>query len=201
MNENDRKHGAQQRENPDPEEGARPIPGPVLLLIGAMLVWGIGYIALTQHDDDPTLGDHRTLSTLQGKTASAGGGGAVDGAQVYAAQCVACHQATGAGLPGVFPPLASSEWVNGPEAVVSKIVLLGVTGKLTVKGAAFNGQMPTFRDKLSDAEIAAVLSYARTSFGNSSAKFGPEVVKAAREETKDHKDPWGGDDELSKLKQ
>jgi len=128
-------------------------------------------------------------------------GGAADGAQVYAANCVACHQATGAGLPGVFPPLAGSEWALAKDAVPVNIVLQGVTGKLTVKGAAYSGQMPTFKDKLNDGEIAAVLSYVRSNFGNGAGKITADVVKAAREAGKDRSQPWNGDEDLDKLKQ
>jgi mono/diheme cytochrome c family protein len=191
--------GAQQRENPDPTEKDRPIPRYVLVGVGLALAWGIGYI-LTVRDDDPALGDRRTIATLQAKAGSAAGGaGAVDGAQIYSAQCVACHQANGAGLPGVFPPLAGSEWVVGADNVAAAILLHGVTGKLTVKGAAYNGQMPAFKDKLGDAEIAAVLSHIRSNFGNSAAKVTPEAVKAARDADAGRKDPLNGDDDLARL--
>ena len=187
---------AQQRENADPTEGDRPVPWFVLTVVGALLTWAVVYIFIQGRDDVVALGDRRTLSTLQGKPA----GAAVDGGQIYSAQCVACHQATGAGLPGVFPPLAGSEWVTGPDKVAAAILLHGITGKLTVKGASYNGQMPAFKDKLSDAEIAAVLSHIRANFGNSAGKVSADVVKAEREATKDRKDPWSGDDDLAKLK-
>ncbi|WP_395407624.1 c-type cytochrome [Pseudoduganella sp. UC29_106] len=191
--------GAQERENPDPTEVDRPIPWLVLSLVGLLFGWGITYILMQNPKDDPALGDSRTLSTLQAKPAGSPGG-AVDGAQIYSAQCVACHQATGAGLPGVFPPLAGSEWVMGSDKVAAAILLHGITGKLTVKGGSYNGQMPAFKDKLNDAEIAAVLSHIRSNFGNAAPKIAPDVVKAEREATRDRKDPWAGDDDLVKLK-
>ena len=192
------RHDAQQRENPDPHEQGRPVPKLVLLTVTAAFAWSIGYIVTTQGDEDPALGDRRTMSTLVGKRADAGG--AVDGAQIYSAQCVACHQASGAGLPGVFPPLAASEWVTGKDTLAASILLHGVTGKLTVKGAAYNGQMPAFKDKLNDAELAAVLSHIRSQFGNSASGVSADTVKAVREEGKARKDPWNGDEELDKLK-
>lgn len=193
------KHDARQRENADPTEMARPVPIPVLTVIAAALICAVSYIAINACDDAPELGDRRTMATLRGKPA--GAGGAADGAQVYAANCVACHQATGAGLPGVFPPLAGSEWALAKEAVPINIVLQGVTGKLTVKGGAYNGQMPTFKDKLNDGEIAAVLTYIRASFGNGGGKIAADAVKAAREAAKDRSAPWNGDDDLNKLKE
>jgi mono/diheme cytochrome c family protein len=193
------KHDARERENPDPHERNRPVPKVVLALVTAVVVWAVSYIFVNQRNDAPELGDQRTLSTLQGKPA--GAGGAADGAQVYSANCVACHQASGAGLPGVFPPLAGSEWVASADKVPVNILLHGITGKLTVKETAYSGQMPAFKDKLSDAEIAAVLSHVRTSFGNSGARIGADIVKAERDAGKDRKDPWNGDDDLNKLKQ
>src|SRR6266571_9005106 len=109
------KHDARERENPDPHEKNRPIPRLVLIVVLGVLAWAVGYIVLTQRDDAPELGDHRTLATLQGKPA--GAGVVADGAQVYSANCVACHQATGAGLPGVFPPLAGSEWALAADRI------------------------------------------------------------------------------------
>src|SRR5450830_1438240 len=117
---------AQRRENPDPTEGERPFPRPLLAVVVALVTWGIGYIYITQSNDNAAFGDHRTLSTLQGPAP----GAKVDGAQIYNAQCVACHQATGAGLAGVFPPLAESEWVTGDPKRLAQIVLNGVSGTL-----------------------------------------------------------------------
>lgn len=192
-------HDARKREYPDPHEMNRPVPRAVLVLVSALLVWAIGYLALNQRDDAPELGDRRTLATLAGKPE--GAASAADGAQVYAANCAACHQASAAGLPGVFPPLANAEWVLAADKVPVNIVLHGISGKLTVRGAAYSGQMPAFKDKLNDGEIAAVLSYIRRSFGNSAPTIGADVVKAARAAGKDRHDPWNGDDDLNQLKQ
>ena len=188
------------REHPDPHERNLPVPKIVLGVVSAVVLWAVGYIIATAPNDPPELGDGRTLSTLEGKPAGAAGTGAADGAQIYAANCVACHQASGGGLPGVFPPLAGSEWVQAADKVPANILLHGITGKLTVKDSAYNGQMPAFKDKLSDAEIAAVLSYVRGSFGNSAGKIAADTVKTEREAGKDRKDPWNGDEDLNKLK-
>jgi mono/diheme cytochrome c family protein len=192
------KGDARQRENPDPTEKDVPVPRTVLAIISLLLLWAVGYILTTQRNDDPTLGDQRTMSTLEGKPA--GAAGAADGGQLFGANCVACHQATGAGLPGVFPPLAGAEWVNGSDKLAANILLHGVTGKLSVKGAEYNGSMPAFKDKMSDAEIAAVLSYVRANFGNAAGKVTSDVVKSEREAGKDRSTPWNGDEDLAKLK-
>lgn len=188
---------AQRREHPDPHESGTPIPRKVIALVSLALVWAVGYLFMASTDDSPALGDKRTRGDLI--AAAGGASGVVDGAQIYAAQCAACHQATGAGLPGVFPPLAASEWVVGKDTRLAEILLHGISGKLTVKGVSYNGAMPAFGEKLSDAEIAAVLSHIRTNFGNAAGKVDASLVKTARESSKDRKTPWNGDDELGKL--
>lgn len=105
---------------------------------------------------------------------------AVDGAKVYAT-CSACHQANGAGIPGAFPPLAESEWVNGPVENLIRIQLRGLMGPITVKGTTYNSVMPP-NAAMSDEEIAAVLTHIRSNFGNSSSAVTPDQVKALRSE-------------------
>src|SRR5690606_4531294 len=169
---------AQQREMPEPYEGNRPVPWLVILIVSAVFVWAIGYIAVTHQTNPPSYGDRRTAQDF--KVAAPAAGGAVDGAQVYTANCVACHQANGKGLPGVFPPLAGSEWVSGKPALAVQIVLHGVTGELTVAGQTYNGMMPTFKDKLDDAQIAAVVNYIRQHFDDVSGEIDAAMVASER---------------------
>lgn len=197
MNRHHKRH-PQDREHAEPYERSYPIPWPVLGAVALLLAWSVYFILTTQRDDAPALGDQRTLSTLQGK--APGAAGSADGAQIYAAQCVACHQASGSGLAGVFPPLAGSEWVSGSDKVLVNIVLHGVTGKLTVKGVAYNGVMPAFKDKLDNAELAAVLDHVRASFGNSGARIAPALIQNEREAGKARVQPWNGDEELASVR-
>lgn len=190
----------EKREHADPHEQAMAIPIPVLILVGCMVLFGIFYILASDASSTPAeLGDQRTLKDLMAKSGG-GAGGAVDGAAIYTARCVACHQANGAGLPGVFPPLAGSEWVTGKPELLAKIVLHGVQGTLTVKGSAYNGAMPPFKDQVSDAEIAAVATYVRKQWGNAAPPIAADVVAAARTETASRTEPWKGDADLAALK-
>jgi mono/diheme cytochrome c family protein len=198
MSDSSKKIEAQQREMPEPYEGNRPVPWLVITIVGALFIWAIGYMAITHRNNPPATGDRRTAADF--KVAAAAAGGAVDGAQIYTAHCLACHQATGLGLPGVFPPLAGSEWVNGKGSTMVQIVLHGISGGLTVKGQHYSGQMPAFKDKLNDAELAAVISHVRTSFGNSAGKIDAALVAKERAATKAHAQPWNGDAELQALK-
>src|SRR5262245_24072036 len=94
------------------------------------------------------------------------------GEKVYAANCVACHQANGMGVPNAFPALAGSKMVNGPPAPQIEMVLNGKQGTA----------MQAFGKTLSDADIAAVITYTRTAWTNKAADslVQPAAVKAAR---------------------
>jgi len=91
------------------------------------------------------------------------------GEKVYAANCVACHQANGKGVPGAFPALEGSPVVTGPRAEQIKVVVNGRKG------------MPPFK-QLSDTELAAVITYTRNSWGNKAQEniVQPAEVLAAR---------------------
>ena len=192
------KHAVQAREQREPFERTEAAPSLVLALAVMLVLWAICYIAFMGLNDEAELGDRRTLSSLRGSAISAPNAVA-DGAQVFASQCVACHQATGLGLPGAFPPLTGSEWVNGSPNILTRILLQGVQGKLTVAGKSFVGVMPAFKDKLNDAEIAAVLSHIRSQWGNSAPVVDVALVANARKATANRTDPWNGDIELNSL--
>lgn len=192
-------HPQQQRENPEPQEGSNPMPWFVIALTALLLGFGVLYIARSPIVNGPAMGDGRSAAELQGAAAVAGGA-AVDGAAVYASRCVACHQASGAGLPGVFPPLAGSEWVAGKATTLIALVLHGASGSMTVKGSTYNGAMPAFGAQLQDAELAAVLTHVRRQWGNSAAPVGAETVATVRKETAARTEPYKGDAELMPLK-
>src|SRR5690606_12778887 len=169
----------ERRENADPYELETPVPAPILALVAAMVAFGVIYILTASLDGPAEAGDNRTPSALMAKPA-ARESALVDGAAVFAARCAACHQANGQGLPGVFPPLAGSEWVTGDATRLAKILLHGVQGPITVKGVTYSGAMPGFKDQLDDAAIAAVASYARSQWGNGAAPVDADTVAAAR---------------------
>ncbi len=115
-----------------------------------------------------------------GQSISAAGAAGADGSKIYAANCSSCHQANGQGLPGAFPPLAKNPVVTGDVGKVSKIVLNGLNGSVTVEGKTYNGVMPAWKGQLSNAEIAAVLTYIRASFGNKASAVTEAQVTAAK---------------------
>lgn len=133
----------------------------------------------------------RRLAPLVALAALPAVAAAQDGAQLYQ-RCATCHQANGQGITGAFPPLAGSEWVTGRPDAAIRILLHGVQGEMTVKGAKYNSMMPAYGtgQEMSDAEVAAVLTYVRTSWGNKASPVTAAQVAAVRGATKGRKTSW-----------
>lgn len=185
----------QQRENADPDELARPLPWFLTMFLGAMAMWGAFYIYSTPSGEESAYGDQRTVATLRPPVKETGAMPAANGKQVYTAKCVACHQASGLGLPGVFPPLAGADWVLGDEKILINILLHGVNGEMVVNGVTYKGAMPAW-NSLSDAELAGVLTYIRQEWGNKATEISAEAVAAQRAATKARTTPYNGGAEL-----
>lgn len=185
----------QRRENPEPSEARNPVPVAVIALVSLMLGWAAGYLMAARPDADASLGDQRTA--LAPAQAAASGAAVADGAALYSTHCAACHQASGAGLPGVFPPLAGSEWVLGNEDTLVQVMLHGVSGQIEVAGQTYQGSMPAFGERFSDEEIAALASHLRSSWGNAAPAVSAAAATAARTRTADRTTPWNGGAELA----
>jgi len=97
-------------------------------------------------------------------------GGAANGATIFSQKCASCHGAQGQGTPGVFPPLAGNPVVTGNPAKVIAIVSDGLSGKIVVNGRLYSAQMPAWKSSLSSAQIRAVVTYIRSSWGNHAKK-------------------------------
>lgn len=102
-----------------------------------------------------------------------------NGQATYRMICAACHQFSGQGIPHVFPPLAGSDFLQADKARAIGIVLNGIAGPLAVNGESYRSQMPAQR-QLSDQQVADVLSYVRTAFGNRLDPVSVAEVAAAR---------------------
>lgn len=123
------------------------------------------------------------------------------GKKAYATYCAACHQPHGKGLPGQFPPLAGSDWVNGvgPNRIV-RLVLDGIGGPITVNDQTYNNVMVPWRPTLNDEQISDIISYIRNEpeWGNAGSFVSAEEVKAIREATSAHAGtPYNADELLS----
>ena len=215
-------HRAQNREAPEPEEGTRAAPKIVLAWIAILIVWGVGYyawqigkpmqggdsrtpVAAIHQESRPANGsssetsgapDSESSATSGPESSSTGSSTAAvkpDGAALFSAHCSACHQANGQGVPGAFPPLAGSEWMLADAAVPVAIVHDGLQGKIEVAGNTFQGVMPKFGGQLSDAELAAVLSYTRSQWGNDASEISESTVTNHKERFGDRKE-WSAEE-------
>ena len=88
--------------------------------------------------------------------------------QLYNDNCGACHQKAGQGIPGAFPALKGDKIALGDEKTVAFLLLTG------------RGGMPAFKDSLSDAELAAIMTYVRAAWGNKGKAMTPAVFAKAR---------------------
>jgi mono/diheme cytochrome c family protein len=105
------------------------------------------------------------------------------GRRIFTTICAACHQPTGRGVPNVFPPLAGSDFLNADKNRAIKIVINGRQGEIVVNGLKFNNSMPKF--PLSDHDIANVLTFVYSSFGNVGIEVTSDEVATLRQQPPD----------------
>ncbi|WP_240642607.1 c-type cytochrome [Pseudidiomarina mangrovi] len=101
------------------------------------------------------------------------------GASVYQKHCMACHQANGQGMAGVFPPLSGNSNITDKPDYMAETIIKGKSGKITVSGTEYNGMMPPM-GYMSDADIAAVVNYVNEKFAGGSKTLTAKEVKAIR---------------------
>jgi nitrite reductase (NO-forming) len=100
------------------------------------------------------------------------------GKQVFLTSCFACHMANGEGLPGIFPPVAKSDYLKADKDRAIRAITRGLSGPITVNGQAYNNMMPP--QGLDDAQTANVLTYIMNSWGNDYGTVSIDDVKRAR---------------------
>jgi nitrite reductase (NO-forming) len=100
------------------------------------------------------------------------------GKGIYDGTCTVCHMAEGQGLPGVFPPLAKSDYLMKDLDRSIKAMVDGLTGEIEVNGTKYNGVMPA--SGLDDKDIADVLNYIRNSWGNKGDMVKESAVAKVR---------------------
>lgn len=195
-----RVHAAIRREHREPLWEGVPIPLWLMTFFGLVLCWGAYYLGNYNGGYNGDVFNERAGAGAPAPRKTTAGGGQIAsadapespveaGRKVYA-NCAACHQATGLGLPPAFPPLVQSEFVLGSPKRLAMIVLKGLQGPVQVKGATFVGAMPPWEKTLTDKKIAAVLTYIRQEWGNKAAPITEEQVEAVRKEFKDRTESW-----------
>lgn len=117
-----------------------------------------------------------TMASGAMKTSTTGAAGA----KIFTTNCASCHQANGKGEPGAFPPLAGNALVTGQAAKVIHIVKDGLNGKIIVGGKTYNAQMPAWKGTLSDSDIASVITYIRSTWGNKAGAVTVSQVTATK---------------------
>ena len=103
------------------------------------------------------------------------------GEALYTRYCLACHQADGNGVPGMHPTLVKTDWVLGDKERLIGIVLNGMKGSVTINGEEFNSIMAPM-SFINDQDIADILTYVRSNFGNDASEVTPEEVAKVRAE-------------------
>ena len=184
-------HAQLLREKAEPVEGYAPLPLMLLGVLSALIFFAAIYLERFSGHFEPMVYDESARGV------ATAGPVQVDpvarGKSLFMANCIACHQVNGQGVPNIYPPLAGSEWVNGSEEGVVRILLHGLSGPITVEGKAFNNIMPSFGAtgfNWPDNKIAWVLTYVRQEWGNKAPEVTVEAVARIRAEAGARTTAW-----------
>jgi mono/diheme cytochrome c family protein len=196
----ERLHRAIRREPRDPVEGREPVPWFFTAAVALALFWGGWYLG--RYGGEFGLATHVALSgrdagtvaTVTAQSAAAIADPVAAGERIYANNCASCHQASGQGIPGAFPPVVASEWVTGAPETLTRILLHGLHGPIEVAGNVYDGAMPAWQDLLKDEEIAAVATYLRQLGSNSAPPVSVEEVSTLRALHADRTAMWTADE-------
>jgi mono/diheme cytochrome c family protein len=191
-------HAAIQREKREPAVGLEPLSLWLIAIYGLAIFFGGAYLGrysgnFSGDGLDPLGGAPRTTKTgphsqNEGPIVMTS---AERGKKIFSANCATCHQMSGTGVAGQYPPLAGSEYVNGGTRRLGMIVLKGLQGPLVVKGVTFGSAvMQPWEKTLTDAKIADVLSFIRQEWGNKGGLVAPEGIAALRKELASHPDSF-----------
>lgn len=171
--------------DPDIKPARDRFPGMAAVVTTVLLLGGIWlFFAATGVTNKPLEEVAKPPVAAKGESSTPAAGAPVDqvlktkGEGVFAASCAGCHQASGQGLAGTFPPLAANPNLADVSRVVTTIIK-GRTEGVEVKGVKYTQPMPGFA-QLSDEEVAAVATYVRNAWGNAYGGVTPQEAKAAR---------------------
>jgi len=143
-------------------------------VFGSLIIFTVGILFLACGDQKPS-GDEPALVSQPAIAKEPDHPGKL----LYMQFCLSCHMHKGEGVPGLYPPLRQSEAMAGDEENLIRIVLGGQEGAIVVNGEPYNNIM-TKLDFLTDQQVAEVLSYVRSNFGNTYAPVSIEKVKEVR---------------------
>ena len=121
----------------------------------------------------------------------------LNGANLYTQNCASCHGSNAQGIGNAFPPLVNSKWITGEKSVPVRIVRDGLSGEIQVNGKTYNGTMPSFKARLSMAEIAAIINYLRDISDGDHSHITQEEVIQISETYQNRNLPWQPNELLS----
>lgn len=195
-NDLDRLHAAVKREKSEQAAGHEPAPVWVIFLFMVVAVVAGGQLGPMTGGFSFNVSNPFSSGKPGGndpRPKKEGEGGGADpfqvamkkGASGYAV-CGGCHQGSGMGIAGQYPPLAGSEWVLGGTERLIRVVQHGLTGQVTVKGQNYNfpGGMQGFGAGMSAGDLANVLTYIRNTWGNEGTMITKEMIEKVRGEEK-----------------
>ena len=196
-------HAALLHHNPEPKEGYSLLPLGVLGFMSTMIFVCCIYFVHNRGGFNPLVTDGR-LNPSSGPVDVKPTDAQIvaKGKSLFNQTCIQCHMATGLGSPPLYPPLAGSDWVNGNEERIIRVVLDGLKDPIDLNGAKFttSNNMPNFSAipgtaytfNYSDEKISYVLSYVRQEWGNKAPIVTADAVKAihALPGVADRKTPW-----------
>ena len=159
-------HSQLSRDKDEPAEGFSLTPIFIVFLFCGFGFWAGVYLTNNAGGFSASAFDLDAPKVVVGGAPAAFEPDVAKGEQLFLANCAACHQATGLGVPGAFPPLAKSAWVAGSEERVIKAILAGLAGEIEVNGVKYNGNMPNIGAGLKDAQVAHIATYVRQAWGN-----------------------------------
>ena len=183
-------HAKLQSQKPEKADGYSATPLVLLGIMCSAIFLGSIYMVHNSIRFDPLVVSEHAKREKPGAAGPAALTRAQLGKRVFTSTCATCHQVNGQGVPGQFPPLAGSEWAMGSEERVIRIVLHGLSGPLKVHGQEFNNVMAPLGAVLKDEQIANVLSYVRSEWGNTAPEVQPETVAKVRADTAGRTTNW-----------
>ena len=183
-------HAQLLKQKPEKKNGYSFLPLGILGLMCSSVFFGSIYLAHYSIRFDPLVVNEHASREKPGAVKVAAVTPAMLGKKVFTTVCAACHQITGQGVPGVFPPLAASEWAQGNEERIIRIVLHGLNGPINVAGKDYSNAMASLGGVLKDDQIANALTYVRQEWGNQAPEVKAETVARIRAEVGARTAPW-----------
>jgi mono/diheme cytochrome c family protein len=171
-------------QTPEAEPAASRSTMPIWIIVLTLLLLFLGAVYFDRHSgwfDKQVYAPYTSADELASYQPKSGEASMLKhGNAVYETYCGLCHGSDGLGKPAQAPPLAGSEWVAKDIASLARIPLAGLNGPIQVKGRDWNLSMAPMGAALSDADLAAVLTHIRESWGNQNGAVSADEVKAAR---------------------